>query len=340
MAPRTPIGEAPAAPDDAGPARPDPATAAPATAAPAAPSRRSRRWLAREFLLIFVFGVIYEELHDHMVQVGAVAAQHALGIVGFEKVLGLFQEEAVQDVFLHIPGVMRSFNLYYGGTHFLVPAGALIWLAMRHPERYARARTTLAAVTGLGFLCFWLYPVAPPRLLPARFRIVDTLLTLGHAGHVASALINRAGDTYASLPSLHVAWALWCTLALYPVIRHRWLRVLAAAYPLMTTLVVVTTGNHFFVDTIAGALLAVVTWAAVEMLARSRPDWRGWVDWGSGLDWRGWALRWAQALAYQIPALPDAAVNLGTRLDDEAPLEPVAAQPLSGSWDPCRNVRR
>jgi PAP2 superfamily len=323
MAPRTPIGEAPAAPDVPGPARP-----AQVTRPAAGPTRRSRRWLARELLLIFVFAVIYEELHNHMVQVGAVAARHALDIVGVEKALGIFQEEAVQDVFLHLPGVMRSFNLYYGGTHFLVPAGALIWLAVRHPERYARARTTLAAVTGLGFLCFWLYPVAPPRLLPARFRIVDTLLTLGHAGHVANALINRAGDTYASLPSLHVAWALWCTLALYPVIRHRGLRVLVAGYPLLTTLVVVTTGNHFFVDTIAGALLAVVTWAAVEGLARSRPD------------WRGWALRCAQAMAYQVPALPDAAAAHGARLDDDAPLEPVAAQPLSGSWDPCRHVRR
>jgi hypothetical protein len=119
------------------------------------------------------------------------------------------------------------------------------------------------------------------------------------------------------------------------VIQHRTLRLVAIAYPLMTTLVVVTTGNHFFVDTIAGALLAVATWAAVEVLARRPPD------------WRVWAARWAQALAYQIPAFPYAtalpAIRLddepAARLDDEA-LEPVAAQPLSGCWDPCRNVRR
>jgi hypothetical protein len=310
MAPRTPIDEAPAAPGDAGAARPD-------TAAPTAKRPRGPRWVARELLLIAVFAVIYEELHNHMVQVGAVAARHALDIVSLEKLLGIFQEEPLQDIFLHIPGVMRSFNLYYGGTHFLVPAGALIWLGIRHPERYARARTTLAAVTGLGFLFFWLYPVAPPRLLPPRFKIVDTLLTLGHAGHVANALINRAGDTYASLPSLHVAWALWATLALYPVIQHRGLRILAIAYPLMTTLVVVTTGNHFFIDTIAGALLATATWAAVELLAHRPPD------------WRSWAARWAQALAYQIPAFPYATAVPAVRLDNDEPLEPVAAQPLS-----------
>jgi hypothetical protein len=252
--------------------------------------------VARELLLIVVFAVIYEELHNHVVQVGAVAARHALDVVSFEKALGIFQEEPLQDIFLHIPGVMRSFNLYYGGTHFLVPAGVLIWLAIRHPERYARARTTLAAITGLGFLFFWLYPVAPPRLLPARFGIVDTLLTLGHAGHIANALINRAGDTYASTPSLHVAWALWATLALYPVIRHRVLRMLVIAYPLMTTLVVVTTGNHYFADTIAGALLAALTWAAAPVVACGWPQ------------WRGWALRGARSRSYQILSVPERGV--------------------------------
>jgi hypothetical protein len=311
MAPRTPIGEAPDAAGDAGPARPE-------TAAPTAKGHPGRRRLARELLLIAVFAFIYEELHDHMVQVGAVAARHALDIVALEKTLGIFQEEAVQDVFLNIPGVMRTFNLYYGGTHFLVPAAALIWLGIRHPQRYARARTTLATITALGFGFFWLYPVAPPRLLPPRFKIVDTLLTLGHAGHVANALINRTGDTYASLPSLHVAWALWTTLALYPVIRHRTLRALAIAYPLMTTLVVITTGNHFFTDAIAGALLATTTWAAVELLSRHRPD------------WRRWAARWTQSLAYQIPAFPYPTAVPAVRLDDGEPLEPVAAQPLSG----------
>jgi hypothetical protein len=47
------------------------------------------------------------------------------------------------------------------------------------------------------------------------------------------------------MPSLHVAWAVWCAVALYPVVRQRALRVLVAAYPVMTTLVVVATGNHY-----------------------------------------------------------------------------------------------
>jgi hypothetical protein len=65
-----------------------------------------------------------------------------------------------------------------------------------------------------------------------------------------------------------VAWAVWCALALYPAVRHWALRALAVAYPVMTTLVVVATGNHFFLDAVAGTLLGCLTWVVVSRLAR------------------------------------------------------------------------
>jgi len=239
-------------------------------AGPAARAARHLAWrrLAGELVFAAIFGVIYEELRDHMVQAGTAAAGHALSIVAAERNLGLFREQAVQAAFLNADSVIDAFNAYYGGTHFLVPAGVLIWLLLRHPGRYARARTALAVTTGLAFACFWLFPVAPPRLLPGRFGIVDTLTAAGGSGHAAASLINAAGDRYAAMPSLHVAWAVWCALAVYPVARRRALRILAAAYPVTTTLVVVTTGNHFFLDTIAGALLAGAAWAGVTRARR------------------------------------------------------------------------
>jgi membrane-associated phospholipid phosphatase len=222
------------------------------------------RRLIKEIFLIATFAVIYEEIRDHMVQAGAAAASHALMIVSAEQTVGLFRERAVQDAIIGNDTITDAFNAYYGGTHFLIPGLVLAWLMFRHPAHYARARTALAAITGLAFIVFWLFPVAPPRLLPARFGIIDTLVA--GSGHVESALLSAAGDQYASMPSVHVAWAVWCALAIYPVARHLTVRVLAIAYPLVTALVVVSTGNHFFLDVIAGALLAVVTWAAVNWI--------------------------------------------------------------------------
>jgi hypothetical protein len=223
--------------------------------------------LAKELVFAAIFGDIYEEIRDHMVQAGPAAASHAMSIVSAERDLGLFREQVVQAAFLKADTVIDAFNVYYGGTHFLVPAGVLIWLLLRHPGRYARARTALAVTTGLAFVSFWLFPVAPPRLLPGRFGIIDTLTAVGNSGHFETSLINSAGDLYAAMPSLHVAWAVWSALAVYPVLRRRALRMLVAAYPVMTTLVVVTTGNHFFLDTIAGALLAGAAWAGVTRAA-------------------------------------------------------------------------
>jgi membrane-associated phospholipid phosphatase len=238
------------------------------------PVRHRARWsprippgtwprLARELALIATFAVLYEEIRDHLVQAGAAAASHALAVVHLEQALGLFHEQAVQAAILRSDTVTDAFNAYYGGTHFLVPGAILAWLLFRHPAHYARARTALAVSTGLAFIVFWLYPVAPPRLLPAHYGIIDTLVTRSGSGHFDSVLISTAGDQYASMPSVHVAWAVWCALALYPVARHWTVRALAIAYPLLTTLVVVATGNHFFLDVIAGALLAGVTWVVV-----------------------------------------------------------------------------
>jgi hypothetical protein len=226
------------------------------------------RRVARELVLVAVFLAVYEEIRWHMVQAGGAAASHALSVVSAERALGLFHERAVQDIFTGWDSVTDAFNTYYGGTHFLVPAAILVWLILRHPERYARARTALALTTAVAFVCFWLYPVAPPRLLPASFGFVDTLRD-GASGHLEGSLINTAGDQYASMPSLHVAWAVWCALALYPVFRHWAVRVLVVAYPVMTTLVVVATGNHFFLDAVAGTLLACLVWAVVSRVART-----------------------------------------------------------------------
>ena len=223
----------------------------------------TRRRLIRELCVIAAFAVVYEEIRDHMAQAGGAAASHALLIVAAEKALGLFREHAVQSAIIGSQTVTDAFNAYYGYTHFLIPALVLAWLFIRHPAHYARARTALAVITGLAFVCFWVFPVAPPRLLPVRFGIVDTLVAPDGSRHFDSVLISTAGDKYASMPSLHVAWAVWCALALYPVVRHWALRALAVAYPLATTLVVVATGNHFFLDVIAGVLVACVTWVVV-----------------------------------------------------------------------------
>jgi hypothetical protein len=58
-------------------------------------------------------------------------------------------------------------------------------------------------------------------------------------------------NLYAVMPSLHVAWATWCAVAVITATRSRW-RHLAWLYPTATVLVALASANHFLLDAAGG----------------------------------------------------------------------------------------
>jgi membrane-associated phospholipid phosphatase len=72
---------------------------------------------------------------------------------------------------------------------------------------------------------------------------------------------------------MHVAFALMIAVPALYVIRNRVIRTFFAVYPLLVTITVVVTGNHWWLDAFLGALVAAVSaLAASGALARARPD--------------------------------------------------------------------
>lgn len=137
---------------------------------------------------------------------------------------------------------------YYFTLHLTITAGLLAWLWWRRPQTYPSARSALLLLSYGGLVFFWLFPVAPPRLvLPETF---DTLAELGLG--VEPGQTHGLVNEFAAFPSLHVGWAIWCAWALVIATRNRW-RHLAWLYPLATTYVVVATANHYLIDVLAGA---------------------------------------------------------------------------------------
>ena len=166
----------------------------------------------------------------------------------------------------HLLGQLLS--VYYDFAHLTVAFAVGIWAWLAAPQVYRRARTTLVAVNAVAFTCFVLLPVAPPRLL-ASGAFTDVVARSGTWGSW-TALDGVAAHAveYASMPSLHLAWACWVLLTVRSVTQHRVLRLLALAHLLTTAMVVVTTGNHYVLDLPAGSLLALVCWR----LTRPRPE--------------------------------------------------------------------
>jgi PAP2 superfamily len=188
------------------------------------------------------------------------ALAHASSILSLEQSLGIAPERSL-DRWLaahHTLGLWLSD--YYDNAHFVVTLGILGWLWWRRADVYRPLRSTLVLTNLIAFVVFWRYPVAPPRMLPGFTDVVASTGAIGswHTGALAS-----QANQVAAMPSLHIAWAVWCTAALWIVSRRVWVRALALAYPLMTSLAVLATGNHFVLDILGGLVVAALAGLAV-----------------------------------------------------------------------------
>ena len=171
-----------------------------------------------------------------------------------ERVLHMPSEAVVQRAFLPHPLLVQAFNLYYASLHFAVLIACLIWLFVRYRASYLRVRTTVVLFTGFSLLV-QLIPVAPPRML-AGDGMVDTAVRYGQSVYGSDAGFNP--DQLSAMPSVHVGWALIVAVVIVHVSRSRW-RWLALGYPALTTLAVVVTANHFWLDGVAAAVLVALT---------------------------------------------------------------------------------
>ena len=117
----------------------------------------------------------------------------------------------------------------------------------------------------IGFAVFWAFPVAPPRMLPGY---IDVVSKSGGLGSWHGSLIKHA-DQLAAMPSMHIGYAVWCSLVAWRLARKHSAKVAALVfgigYPLITALVVMATGNHYLVDVLAGAACAAIAVLAVEV---------------------------------------------------------------------------
>ncbi|MFJ3820346.1 phosphatase PAP2 family protein [Streptomyces nodosus] len=186
------------------------------------------------------------------------AVDHGLAILRLEKLLHINAEHPLNRLFTQEAWLGVPADFWYASLHYLVTPLLLIWMFRRRAEHYRAVRTWLMTSTFIGLIGFTLLPTCPPRLLSAGHGFVDTMAqysSYGWWGGEASAPRGLGGMTnqYAAMPSLHVGWALWCGVMLWRHGGNRWARAAGVAYPLLTTIVVMGTANHYFLDAVAGA---------------------------------------------------------------------------------------
>ena len=163
---------------------------------------------------------------------------------------------------------------YYDNAHFVVTLALLGWLWWRRADIYRPLRSSLVLVNVIGFLVFWLYPLAPPRMLTA-YGFTDVVASSHAFGSWHTGALASQANQLAAMPSLHIAWAAWCALVLWRLSERRWVRFGAVAYPVLTTLAVLATANHFVLDVLAGLLTLALAVGLVTAWPRFRRRPRG-----------------------------------------------------------------
>ncbi len=234
---------------------PDTSSAPPQSRAPERPTNRLLD-LVGNVAVLGALWLLYTAVRGVTSEDYSVALGHAREVVSFQRSIGLPSERLFQKDFLDQIGLLRTANVYYIAAHFPVTIGFLAYAWAFHRQKFGRIRNTLVAVTAIGMVIHVLYPLAPPRMLGwAGF--VDTAAKFGPSPYDLG--IAEAANQIAAMPSLHVGWALLVSIGTIWIFDSRW-RWLVVIHPAITTVVVVLTANHYWLDAFIAAALVGLAW--------------------------------------------------------------------------------
>ena len=222
-----------------------------------------RRFVALEVLLWASLYPAYLAIRGASIGDGHEAIAHASSLISLERATGLMHEAEVQSA---LQPVVEAFSAYYMLGFGPLIAAVLIWLGVRHRELYCGLRTLLLTSLGLAVIGYVLYPTAPPRLVPG-LGISDTV---GMSAHDTGSVAGIRFNPYAAMPSMHVGWSVLVGIFGFRAARSRWLKTFFVLHPFLMVLTVTATGNHYFVDAVAGAGAALVAVLLVTGLRQAR----------------------------------------------------------------------
>lgn len=236
--------------------------------------------LATQLVLMVGAALLYFAVRGVTEGSEATAVRNAEALLRFEGALWLDVEAAAQELVLSDHSLVTLANWVYIWGHWPVIAGTLFWLYRHERSRYLLLTRAMFVSGAIGLVIFATYPVAPPRLMPDGVW-VDTVTELSTSYRVLQppALVNK----YAALPSLHVGWNLLVGIVVFSVARRAVVRTAAVVLPVLMTCAVVLTGNHYVVDAVLGAMVALTGLAAARRLRSvSLEPRRWWPDRTSG----------------------------------------------------------
>lgn len=181
--------------------------------------------------------------------------------------LGALPNARLQRALSRLPAAgVRVLDRFLTWAHwlwFLEPYLALVFILLRHPERFPRAARQLAAVFDLGCVVYFAAPTAPPwwsseeGLTGEEVRRVMVEVGEETWGAAWPRMYATLGSNpWAAMPSLHFATALIAALALAEAGPAE--GAVGWGYAMTLGFALVYLGEHYVTDLAAGALLVAV----------------------------------------------------------------------------------
>ena len=195
----------------------------------------------------------------------AVARAHQ--ILGLERFFGLDVERAVNGWFINNPAIGLLGSYYYASAHYVITGVLLLWLWRQGPKVYQPARAALVVATMLALALYLMLPTAPPRFVEGFTDVLKLSAAHGWWSSDASAPRGMGGYTneLAAFPSMHAGWALWVAWVVQREVKRRWIVVLAWTHAVITSVVIVGTGNHWVLDVVAGWAVVAIALVVVYL---------------------------------------------------------------------------
>jgi len=144
------------------------------------------------------------------------------------------------------------------GTHFVafLFVGLIIWI---QKSNYFRAyKTSFYLLTAIGVSGYFIIPTTPPWMASELFNIIPKLIQFNaniYNMFIPDITAGFATNPIAAMPSLHAAFPLLCCFILWRI--YRWKASIFFLYTFLILFTIVYTGDHYIVDIIAGALVAL-----------------------------------------------------------------------------------
>lgn len=229
----------------------------------------SRPNLLLELLLIRVVYSAYAHVRLAATAGRATAEHHGRQIHSIEQWLHIDIEHRINHAVVDIGWLRGFFDYYYSTFHFVVPLAILGVLYVRRPADYRWARSTIGFATLLALVGFWLYPLAPPRLMPG-LGFVDTVYGVQDFAKPDYGSLTAMTNQYAAMPSLHFGWSLWCGVVVVALAPKVWMKALGLLHPLFTVSAIVATANHWVLDAVGGAVVVTLGFGLTHLLAGPR----------------------------------------------------------------------